>query len=85
MASPLASLVALPLVAVSGTLPLDAAHWEDRNLLGTAVRIRFWKNANIYTDAIYELGKTFEIAPGEKLELVRAALRAWRGGEGHAG
>ena len=33
---PLAALAASPLVAVSGTLPLDAAHWEDRNPLGGA-------------------------------------------------
>lgn len=36
---------------------------------GTEVRIRFWKDANMHTDAVYELGKTFEIAPGAKLEL----------------
>ena len=36
---------------------------------GTEVRIRFWKDANMHTDAIYDLGKPFEIAPGAKLEL----------------
>ena len=30
----LAALVALPFASVSGTMPLDAAHWEDRNPLG---------------------------------------------------
>ena len=34
--SSLAALVALPLASVAGTLPLDAAHWEDRNPLGGA-------------------------------------------------
>lgn len=36
---------------------------------GTEVRIRFWQDANMHTDAVYALGRKIEIAPGGKYEF----------------
>lgn len=35
----------------------------------TQVRISYWKDANMHTDAIYDMGKQFEIVSGGKFEL----------------